>query len=128
MMAVRMKTSRDNYPIWSVDVELPRGAKIEYKFIKRLTQKTGNTEVAWEALQTGNRLVKTLDRAKVKLTESFSDCFIRIEEILPDSASISQNLSMNKASQSEGTGYTSGPPDSSKLTTKPKTPTYEPVK
>ena len=35
---------------------------------------------------------------------------------------------MNKASQSEGTGYTSGPPDSSKLTVKPKTPTYEPVK
>ena len=50
MKAVRMKTSRDSYPIWSVDVELPRGAKIEYKFIKRLTQKTGNTEVTWEAL------------------------------------------------------------------------------
>ena len=87
-MAVRMNTSRDHYPIWSVDVELPRGAKIEYKFIKRLTQKTGNTEVTWEALQSGNRLVKTLDRAKVKLTESFSDCFIRIEEILPDNVSI----------------------------------------
>ena len=50
MNAIKMKTGRDSYPIWSVDVELPRGTKLEYKFIKRLTKPTGDTEVTWEAL------------------------------------------------------------------------------
>ena len=58
MQAIKMKTGRDTYPIWTVSVQVPRGAKIEYKFIKVLLQ-NGKTEVTWEALQTGNRQVKT---------------------------------------------------------------------
>ena len=62
------------------------------------------------------------------MTESFSDQNMRIEEIVPDSEGVSPNQSMTRASQSQGTGYTSGPPNSASLTAKPKTPKYEPVK
>ena len=98
MKAVKMTTDRSTYPIWTANVDLQRGTQIEYKFIKKSTSSNGNLEVTWEVLQMGNRTVKSLQRARVILTEHFSDGFFRWEEILPASMAMSPNQSMTVVS------------------------------
>lgn len=110
-----MYTDRSTYPIWTANVDLPRGTQLEYKFVKISKSQSGNFEVSWEVLQNGNRTVKTYERAKVTLTEHYSDAFFRWEEIIPASVADSLNQSMTIVDQSQETGYTSGPPNPAKL-------------
>ena len=97
--AVDMKTDIATYPTWTVNVEVPRGVPLEYKFFKKSSCEDGSIRVFWEVLQLFKRRIETHDKAKIILTEHFSDAFTRWEEIFPASATISPNQSFIKTNQ-----------------------------
>ena len=91
LKAISMHTSSANYPIWTINIDLPRGTKVEYKFVKKSTCNDGAERFTWEVLQVGNRVVETLNRARVILFEQFSGSNMRREDILPASIAVSPN-------------------------------------
>lgn len=106
MKAVPLTTNPQNYPIWSIKIDLPRDKIIEYKYLvikSSNAKKQGGSQIGlpgrgfieWESLPQGiNRLVSTQGKKEITIYEALGSQEI-VEEYVEAAAGGERKLFMS---------------------------------
>lgn len=80
--ALKMSTNSSLYPTWFTEINVLKDSKIEYKFVKFISDQThgSHERVEWESVSQ-NRLIQTGDMASIHVQEHFSNAAFRKEDL-----------------------------------------------